>query len=363
MPRCILLVPTLCLFALCAQGSEPRSDSKEILNRFLESTRNKDPYVRSTASFDLSAIDVRAHAEQLVPPIVRSLRDPDQTVRRNAAWVAEQLGPLAKDAVPGLIEMLEEDEISSRVNASSALSTIGADAKKAIPALIKATGDKHSAVRANACYGLGRIGIASEECLSALLARSDDPESSVRHAVVHALWALNSSTQQVRECVCKRIKDAAPAIRRDAIWAGRALKLDANAFLPALKDAIQDSEFDVRDIAGLVLTDFGEKSLPVLIEMASHRITDVRVRAVWAIGHMHAKGKAATSKVLELLKKDPEARVRSQSAAALGAIGESLDEVVPALKNALKDNDKHVRTRAQEALDLIDSRKTPPEKK
>jgi HEAT repeat protein len=79
---------------------------------------------------------------------------------------------------------------------------------------------------------------------------------------------------------------------------------------------------------------------------------DVRWAATWALERLGPGAVHARSSLLALLGSDEEPDLRSQAAAALGALGAG-DEVVPDLAAALDDSDSLVREEAARALGRI----------
>ena len=92
---------------------------------------------------------------------------------------------------------------------------------------------------------------------------------------------------------------------------------------------LQDTDSDVRSIAAVTLGEIGpeaEDAVPILIKL--------------------------------LQDQDAEGFVRANAATALGKIGEGASKAVPALINALRDQDKYVRKDAAEALEKIGTPRT-----
>jgi HEAT repeat protein len=92
--------------------------------------------VRETAADALARI-----GDPALPALVATLRDPDHSVRAQAARALARMGPKAASAVPELIIALDDSNEEVRQGAARALGQIGADAEKAVPALIKALKD------------------------------------------------------------------------------------------------------------------------------------------------------------------------------------------------------------------------------
>ena len=87
--------------------------------------------------------------------------------------------------------------------------------------------------------------------------------------------------------------------------------------------------------------------------------SDVRSIAAVALGEIGPEAEDAVPILIKLLQdQDAEGFVRANAATALGKIGEGASKAVPALINALRDQDKYVRKDAAEALEKIGTPRT-----
>src|SRR5215471_3644649 len=105
--------------------------------------------------------------------------------------------------------------------------------------------------------------------------------------------------------------------RRNAAWGLGAL--DASEAVPALIDALKDSEAAVREQVAWALGAIGDhRAVDGLIGALSDSAAGVRRQAAWALG---AIGDRRAVSALTKALKDADAGVRRQAAWALGAIG------------------------------------------
>ena len=88
---------------------------------------------------------------------LEAARKPDPKVRRKAAEVLGNVGPIDARAVPALIEAVKDKDAKVRDAAVLSLSKIGAPAASAEAALEEATKDRDQAVRTHAAAALERI--------------------------------------------------------------------------------------------------------------------------------------------------------------------------------------------------------------
>jgi hypothetical protein len=131
---------------------------------------------------------------------------------------------------------------------------------------------------------------------------------------------------------------------------------DASA-VPALIQALKDSDKDVCRNAAEVLGKIGKPAVPALIEAVKDSNEGVRRFAVVALGEI---GDASAIPALIQALKDSKEDVRFYSVTALGKLGDA--SAVPALIQALKDSDKDVCRNAAEALKSMGDSTTLPRK-
>lgn len=86
-----------------------------------------------------------------------AINDPDSKVRKKAADVLGNVGPIDSQAIPALISALKDRDPAVRDAAVLALSKIGPPAASAAPALEEAAKDKDSTVRNHALTALKRV--------------------------------------------------------------------------------------------------------------------------------------------------------------------------------------------------------------
>ena len=96
-----------------------------------------------------------------------------------------------------------------------------------------------------------------------------------------------------------------------------------------------------------------------LIRELQETDSDVRSIAAVTLGEIGPEAEDAVPILIKLLQdQDEEGFVRANAATALGKIGEGASKAVPALINALRDQDKYVRKDAAEALEKIGTPRT-----
>jgi HEAT repeat protein len=149
-----------------------------------------------------------------------------------------------------------------------------------------------------------------------------------------------------------QLTDRNPRIRMDA--ADALVNLGTPA-IPALIEALQQSDAELRWRAASVLSDLGPEAasaLPVLVQTLQDSDPQVRLYATIALGNM---GKSAQDAVPQLVAalQDKDAYVRIYAPTALRKIGVQGTVAISALAKALADQNPRVRLNAAYALGSV----------
>lgn len=129
----------------------------------------------------------------------------------------------------------------------------------------------------------------------------------------------------------------------------------ARESVPALVEALGDSDVDVRAAAASALGQIGSEArdaVPPLVKAVEDEDSSVRQDAIWALGEMGQEASEAVPALVEALG-DAKTGVRWSAARSLGRIGPAAKETVPALEKLLNDPDMQIRAAAAEALEKI----------
>ncbi|MFL5338938.1 MAG: HEAT repeat domain-containing protein [Gemmataceae bacterium] len=197
--------------------------------------------------------------------------------------------PAQFEAVRLLKESLSDPDVGVREAAAAALCEFGGDGRAALPELIRATQDENEVVRRRSVRALGFIA---------------DPVESA-DAVVPALVAAT--------------EDSDPGVSLQAMATLSEFGALAAPALPALMSAVWTGDVRRRALAGVALARLGELAVPSLAQSLEH----------------------------------PAAEVRAKAAHVLGKIGPAAAEAKPGLEKLLSDTDPTVHEEAAEALRLI----------
>jgi HEAT repeat protein len=292
-----------------------------------------------------------------------ALRDPDERVRAEAARSLEVLAPAAAGAEDALVAALDDASGVVRGRAARALwaaragrrSADSLPREKMVAALLESAREADGGDMPDSALvlALAAFGAPAPERLAAALA---DPDFRVR-------WHAAAALMQLRRAA----REAAPALRRamdDEEWpvrnaAGRALEDVADEpDVAMLAQALQDESVETRYHAARALARVGPGSaaaVPVLVAALRDPDWEVRMESAWALAAVGGGAASAEPALLAALS-DPDPQVRASVAWALAGIGGSKDAAVPALRRALSDGARETREAAAGALAQLEGR-------
>jgi HEAT repeat protein len=189
-----------------------------------------------------------------------------------------------------------------------------------------------------------------------LAAALDDPDLRVRWHAAAALMQLRRGAHETASALRRAMDDAEWPVRNAA---GRALEDVADKqTVPLLAEALTDASPETRYHAARALARVGPGSaqaVPVLTEALRDPDWEVRMESAWALAAVGPGAVIAEPALLTALS-DPEPQVRASAAWALAGIGGSETAAVPALRRALSDEARETREAAAGALAKIEGR-------
>jgi HEAT repeat protein len=222
--------------------------------------------------------------------------------------------PPPPEVIPALVQALKEKDVEVRRRAAFALANF---------ALVHAR-RRASGVAALAEYKPPDFAPGVDALAEALA----DPSRDVRLAALDALWHVDHHNNE------------------------RSVK--------ALQEALKDPDPEVRTPAAMALGKSGplaKRAVPALTAAArGDREGEVRLQAALALWKISDHGPEWVAVMIDLVLKHPDAEVRWASTLALEQVGKADDRVVPALKQALQDEDEDVRGLAKRTLKWLEVR-------
>jgi HEAT repeat protein len=267
--------------------------------------RQAPPDKREELVRAIEAIDT----ERLMRLAATNARGSSPEDRALAVELAARAGSV--EAARLVMIALEDPDPGVRRTAASAMTTLRAPA--AVPALSRSLTDPQAEVRIEAIRALGLID--DDTVPSVLIGALRDPEVRVREMAADSLSRWHSPA------VAQRLAAAltSPDLRRAA---GEVLARMGPMAVEALAEVATGENPEAATAAGVLLERIAGAG-PFVDRMSSIE-PEERLRAVRVLG---ALGGAAASEALIPALSDPDVRVRSQAATALGVLG-----FLPALK-------------------------------
>ena len=152
---------------------------------------NENPQIREMSVWTLS--EIKTPTARVVPAIISSLTDPNETIRVVGSVALQSLG---EPAVPYLIDALTEPSPEARLNAAYALGEMGTSQDTIIPALIDTLTDPEWNVRRLVVRALVRIGTPA---IDPLIQALNSPDQDLRRMAERALNDIG--TPQARRAI------------------------------------------------------------------------------------------------------------------------------------------------------------------
>ena len=288
-----------------------------------------------------------------------AMRDEKPAVQSRLAKVVAKIQAAAKPRVPGFIRAMADEDQGVRSRAAKQLGYIGAQAGQAVQPLIEALGDKQWAVRLAVAEALAKIAPNSKGVQQALMRTArKDGHWWVRKAAAAGLLRAHPP---VLDNAVEALRDNNLSVRMGIAWELGQLGPAAGPAIPALVKALGDENGSVRDSAARALGKIGppaRAALPALRKALTDKHEDTRVDAALSLWRLDPSSAGAALPVIVemLVAKHPQRRVTG--ALVLGQMGPAAKKAIPALKEALKDEDEDVRKAAAEALKKIQAAPT-----
>ena len=290
----------------------------------IRALRGEDPDIQAAAASILG--DMR---ETAVTPLMDALSDNDRFVRLVAARNLGRIGN--KRAIEALIGSLHrEPDTEVRTTVAEALGYMGS--RQAIESLTLALQDREETVKIAAARSLGYIG--DLRAIEPLVMALHDVDDRVRYA---ALETLRDPGDMVRRHLIGALRSGDETFR-----SGVAEALDAGGWTPETSE--EQTLYLMAQGRWTEIEQIGADALPVLAEVLSDPLIEVRANAVRAIDRLG--GEEAVALLIRALK-DDALMVRKRAEWVLIRIGET---AIPALDQAFEEEEQ---PEAREGLQRI----------
>jgi HEAT repeat protein len=270
--------------------------------------------------------------------------------------------------------MLREDKSPERRRAALlAVELIGPQrSPRVLPAILSALrDDPDERIREAAAAALGRLGerlyarAAEGEQVRFAGPRNDliaalrtDKSGRVREAAALALGKVAAAdAAPAVPALAAALRDAHPGARAAAADTLRRLGPEAKEAVPALQEALADRAGDkaTRAQAALALGNVGEPAAPALPAVVAvledaGAPPEVRRACAETLGRLGPGADAAGKLGAALASRGADVELRRAAAGALDRFGPEARPALPALRQALKDDDRFVRSLALHAV-------------
>ena len=313
---------------------EEESGIEDIVERIA----SDDAAVRRIAVMELADVSFDPEAELLG---IKALADADSDVRLEAARVLYEFE--GDEVAQALVDALQDTDEKVRLAAADTLAE-NKDSSVA-PVLIKALqGASDPFVMAALLRALREHRVADTQQLA--LSALSHADASVRREAVGVLAYLKAE-EVVLALMDAARNDPDPEVRRVAVGSLVFSKTDRSC--EVLKNALQDSNWQVREEAAFVIGKLGrEECADALIAAMDDSYWEVCVKSARSLGQLKS------TRAVEILGSTlghGMSNLRKEAAAALGEIGDKAAR--PYLLKAQDDVDPDVRKLVQWALQRV----------
>jgi HEAT repeat protein len=287
------------------------------------------------------------------------------------------------EPLPDLIAKIRHRSVTVRISAARTLGKLGWPAREALPVLAEALYDNEPRVREAAAQAIGQFGPDAIPTLAEMLSHTD---KYVRRNAVWGLGKLGPTAKAVLPHLCRTLQDPDPRTASGAAQALGSMGTVAADAVPALAEAMRGTNIVLCRLAAKSLSQIGRPALQTLIAHLRHHDPFVRGEAAVALGWMGPAAASAVPYLVEILRTPPahrrpattsavmghhtpatplaisssevataEDNARANAAQALGRIGSAAAAAVPVLEHTLNDPVPAVRDAAEMALRQIRS--------
>jgi HEAT repeat protein len=311
----------------------------ETLKKLLDDLKDKDVMVRRQAAITLGMPDgsegkggprPRGDLWPAMLGLMNAQEDKDMQVRANAM---KSLGLLMR--YRGVVEKMDERF------------------EKVSLAAIAALKDPEDLVKTAAAGALPLIGIESKKCLEALGDTLKHEDAKVRAAAADGAKGVRP-IEGIVPALADRVSDKDSAVRLAAVNTLIAARVQAVGALKPLIAALRDENERVANGAAVALGGIGlnaASAVPALVDAAYDPKSPIRPAAVSAIGTIQSQHDIAVPTLIAALNRD---ETRANAFYALGILGTTAKDAVPAIMAVSRDAKGAIRPDALYVLSIMD---------
>jgi RNA polymerase sigma factor (sigma-70 family) len=265
------------------------------------------PESRAEAIKALSAFGANGYGREATAAIVEAMRGYDLDAGDADDWKVTQAAlagfrKIGVDAVPVLVDELKNGGQKGRRFALGGLGQVGRAAKAAGPAVATALQDQDEKIRAAAIEALKVIDRQGSS-VPAVAAAVADPDRQVRYLAINALTGWGTRARAATpQLLAAAVEDPVSDYHRLALAALRSIQPNARTVVPTLKEALKDTDENVRGEAARYLRELGSAAKDAMPDLvAAVKKTDNTFLRGEMIGALGAMGPAAIPVLTELV--------------------------------------------------------------
>ena len=229
-----------------------------------------------------------------------------------------------------------------------------------IAALIKSLNHRDKKVIRQAADGLISMAGAMPQVVESLRAVLEKSPVEKRWPIAYVLAHVSPLSTPCLDVLMDALDIGDPDIRwAVALLLVRLAKKSAPGVITHLVDLVKSGRPTQRRMAVYCLRDIGAQdplSRQALLDALSDPDPLVRVATVTSLKALPEIGRDALGRLLQLVSKDADSRVRASAAFALAHLGAPTDEVLQTLKDASRSPDPNLIKAARAALALLEKR-------
>jgi HEAT repeat protein len=313
---------------------EPQS-AKVAVPLLIERVKRGDDRISLEAIQALMAMGPEARAA--IPALTEVVRGGRDVLPAWSAYALARIaGREAPLAIPHVLELLDHDI----VDASDLVAELG---PPAVPAVLDVARRKEGSIRHRAGRSLGLIGSRFPEAIPALVKALKDKDVGARQAAAEAFWVISRKGREAVPALTETLQDNDIMVRHGAAWGlVHVLGSEATAAVPVLIALAGKPEHhqNVRRSAIVALGTIGraaKEAAPLLASLEKdpfYQVAATRGRFLVS----GAEGKTVVPVLITVLK-DKNPWARREAATFLAELGPAAKEALPALTDALSDDD------------------------